>query len=217
MANSKAGRVCGAGSGGASRESLSLLSPRPRHRPNDTSLVGSRTNTGQVMKPIAKVGLVIGGYAGAALVALAAFAVYTAVTEGPDRQASAGMYAFADGVLFLGAFGVAAVPPTATALFFLRPHRAFWRALAVLAIAVAATALAATASYLEGRAGSIDSTLSDWSVYAVLRILAAPFLGVAFLLSGLFAPRWSFRVPLLFAAGVEGAVFLYIAVLWINA
>ena len=60
------------------------------------------------MKPAAKVTLILGGYVLAILVAFAVVSIYVAATSGPERQASSGMYAFGDSLLFLAVFGFAA-------------------------------------------------------------------------------------------------------------
>ena len=67
----------------------------------------------------AKLGLVIGGYLAACLVAGGAVYVYQLFTQGPASQASAGMYAFGDFILLVGVFGVLALFPTGLAPYFL--------------------------------------------------------------------------------------------------
>jgi len=64
-------------------------------------------------KPAAKLGIVAAGYVVALAIAALVTSVYVASTSGPDRQTYGGMYAFGDSVLFLGVFGVAAIPATA--------------------------------------------------------------------------------------------------------
>jgi hypothetical protein len=91
----------------------------------------------------AKVGIVAGGYALAFAIASLVLRVYSAATNGPDRQTYGGMVAFGDSLLFLGVLGVAAIPATAAALYFLRSRPGFWRVLSGAALAVAATALVA--------------------------------------------------------------------------
>jgi cell division protein FtsX len=68
---------------------------------------------------LAKLGLVIGGYAAACLVASGVVYVYQLLTQSAASQASAGMYAFGDLLLFVGVFGVLALFPTGLALYFL--------------------------------------------------------------------------------------------------
>jgi hypothetical protein len=86
------------------------------------------------MRAAAKFGLVAAGYVGAFVLAAGSVAIYAAWADSPDRQASSGMYAFGDSLLFLALFGLASVPPTVAGLFFLRPYHSFWRVLAIAAL-----------------------------------------------------------------------------------
>jgi hypothetical protein len=168
------------------------------------------------MRPLARVGLVLGGYVVAFVVASALVAVYVAATSGPDRQASSGMYGFGDDLLFLAVFGIAAVPASGAALFFLKPYRSFWLALSVAALGIAATGLAAVIGYVAARTADAPPLLQTWSALAVLRILVAPLFALSFLLSGLLAPNRSSRFALLLATVVEAAVFAYVAIIWFH-
>jgi hypothetical protein len=71
------------------------------------------------MNTLAKFGLVIGGYVAACLVASGAVYVHLLFTQGPIYQASSGMYAFGDLLLFIGVFGVLALFPTRLMVYFL--------------------------------------------------------------------------------------------------
>ena len=71
------------------------------------------------MSGSAKLSLVIGGYVTACLVASGAVYVNQLFTQDAATQASAGMYAFGDFILFVGVFGVLALIPTGLALYFL--------------------------------------------------------------------------------------------------
>jgi len=155
-----------------------------------------------------KLAVVAAGYAGAFLAALAIVALYVAATSGPDRQAYGGMYAFGDSLLFLGVFGVAAVPATGAGLYFLRPYVAFWRVLAVGAVTIAVTGLAALWVCVASRAAGASPALQSWSAFAVLRILVAPLVALAFLVSGAVAPRPA-RIALCGAMISEATVFIY--------
>ena len=75
------------------------------------------------MSKLRKLGLVIGGYVAACLLASGAVYVYQMLTDTAVAQSSSGMYAFGDLLLFLGMFGVLALFPTGLALYFL--FRAF--------------------------------------------------------------------------------------------
>jgi hypothetical protein len=66
-----------------------------------------------------KLGLVLGGYAAALLLAWGVVRLQGIVSSRPDQQASGGMSAFGDALLFLGVFVMAAIPPTAALLYFL--------------------------------------------------------------------------------------------------
>lgn len=158
----------------------------------------------------AKVGIVIGGYAGAVLIAVAVVAVQVALTSGPSGQASSGMFAFGDSVLFLAVLGIAAIPATCAALLFLRPHLLFWRILSVAALVTAATAVAAVIA-LAAQDVARDSVLHSFDFLAFLRIPLAPILAIAFCLAGLFAPNRSARVSLFVATVVEGSVMGIVA------
>jgi hypothetical protein len=125
-----------------------------------------------------------------------------------DRQASSGIYAFGDSLLFLAVFGLAAVIPTGAALYFLRPYRTFWVTISVLTLAIAATGLAAALDFTIPPSTS-GLSVSVWSALAPLRLLVAPLFALAFLLSTLFAPRGSVRIPLFAATVIETAAFAY--------
>src|SRR2546427_2875631 len=95
------------------------------------------------MKPFLKVGVVAIGYIAACLVASASVGIRLANTSGPAAQASSGMYAFGDALLFVAVFGVAALVPTGAALIFLRAYRPFWTVLSAFGLGVAVTGLTA--------------------------------------------------------------------------
>ncbi len=124
------------------------------------------------------------------------------------------MSAFGDSLLFLAVFVVAAVPATGAALFFLRPFSSFWLILSVVAPCVAITGLAALFVYVAAQTANAHSVLHSWSDLAVLRILATPLFGLAFLLSGLFAPSRPSRIVLLVATASEAVVFAGITFTW---
>ena len=77
------------------------------------------------LKPWVKLTIVVGGYALALLLGVAAVAVNMARTNEVHQSASGGMTAFGDALLFLAVFVVAAIPPTVAALFFIV---SWWRA-----------------------------------------------------------------------------------------
>ena len=71
------------------------------------------------MSKLTKLGLVIGGYVAACLLASGVVYVYELLTNTAAAQASSGMYAFGDLLLFVGMFGILALFPTGLALYFL--------------------------------------------------------------------------------------------------
>jgi hypothetical protein len=159
------------------------------------------------MRAAAKFGLVAAGYVAAFLIAAASVAINVAWTSAPDSQASSGMAAFGDSLLFLAVFGLAAVLPTAAGLFFLRPYDLFWQALAIAAVVIAATGLASLGVSVAARTAAAGAMIHSWSAFAVLRILVAPMIALASLVSGAFAPRRPARIALLAATVSEAIVF----------
>jgi hypothetical protein len=99
------------------------------------------------IKALVKFGVVLAGYVAAVLVASAAVAVRVANTSGPDADASAGMYAFGDGLLFIAVFSAVGLFPTGLALWFLRPYRWCWVVLSIGAVTITATALLAASAW----------------------------------------------------------------------
>lgn len=67
-----------------------------------------------------RAGIVAAGYVAAALGAFAVLAVYRAAGGNGGHDDGGGMRAFGDSLLFLAAFGVAAIPATGLAFLFLR-------------------------------------------------------------------------------------------------
>jgi hypothetical protein len=163
-----------------------------------------------------KCGTVLSGYALALLLAGVAVEIRLLHTQGSDAQASAGMYAFGDALLFIAVFSAAAAIPTGVALYFLRPCRWFWTALALAALAIA----------LSGVVGALicvvtvrlpiprESPLQYWAAFSVLRTLAAPLLAAVFVLSAILAPSRTARWVLAGAALSESAVAVYAVLQW---
>ena len=71
------------------------------------------------MSRLVKFSLVIGGYVAACLIASGVVYVWQLSTQNASAQASAGMYAGGDFLLFIAVFGVLALIPTALAVYFL--------------------------------------------------------------------------------------------------
>jgi len=165
------------------------------------------------MKPVLKGGVVAIGYAAAILIASTAVAIRVANTSGPDAQASSGMFAFGDALLFVAVFGVSALVPTGAALFFLRPYRHFWVVLSALSLGVAVTGVSAATLFAIGRHAE-PSPLVTWAALSVLRILVAPLLALAFLVSALMSPYRYPRLAFFGATVMEVAVSAYGGFVW---
>jgi hypothetical protein len=71
------------------------------------------------MSKLAKLSLVIAGYVLACLAAGGVVSIYQRFTQSAAAQASAGMSAFGDLLLFIFLFGVFALLPTGLGLYFL--------------------------------------------------------------------------------------------------
>jgi hypothetical protein len=95
------------------------------------------------MTNASRVAVVAGGYALAIVAAFGALFLRQLATSDPAAQASAGMYAFGDLVLFATVLIAFSVPPSAAALYFLRRYRAVWIGLATIAVIFAVIAVVA--------------------------------------------------------------------------
>jgi hypothetical protein len=165
------------------------------------------------MKPLRKVGVVAAGYIVAFLIASVAVGIRLANTSGPGAQASSGMNAFGDALLFVAVFGVAAVVPTGAALFFLRPYRQFWTVLSAFGLGVAVTGLPA-AGVFAIRMHAPASPIAAWEGLSMLRLLVAPLLALMFLVCIVVSPYRFARLAFLAATVMEAAVSTYAAFLW---
>ena len=167
------------------------------------------------MKLLGKVLVVGAGYAAAFLAACLAVHIRVLNTQGPDAQASAGMYAWGDAMLFGAVFGGVALFPTGLGLYFLRPLRVFWTILAIAALALAVTGpVCAVALELLRPLPNPPAFLQLFAGIGIFRALAAPLLAPAFLLCACLAPtrfpRWMF----LGATALEGVTAAYSLLHW---
>jgi hypothetical protein len=168
------------------------------------------------MRAVSKVWLVVGGYVLAGVVAWLVTALYIAVTPSVDRQAYGGMSAFGDSLLFLAVFGVAAVPVTGAALYFLRGWPRFWTVISVASLCVAVTAVAAVLAYVSWSPAAIGSARATWSAVAPIRILVAPLFTGLFALAAIFAPSRAARMRLMAAAVIEAVTFVCLLIVWMR-
>jgi hypothetical protein len=156
-----------------------------------------------------KFGIVFCGWLVAFAIAYAAVVVRQHATQGPDAQASAGMYAAGDAMLGTAVFGMIALLPIGLSLYWLRPIAWFWSVLAWGALGFALTGLGALAE-------------SHWAVYpanvwplfvAQARIALMPLTAAALLVCALFAPRVRHRWMLLGAVATDVTIFAGVIVL----
>lgn len=156
-----------------------------------------------------KTGIVLVGYVLAFLAALAATAIRVAFTSGPDAQASSGMYAGGDLLLFLGVFGSIALFPTGAALAFLRARPWFGPVLAGCAAAIAVSGVMAVYAYLvfAPRDAPVGALIA--SALAVLRLLGSPLVAVGQAGAAILAPSRGSRRVVLAALGVEVATLAF--------
>jgi hypothetical protein len=71
------------------------------------------------MSRLSKTGLVLGGYILACLIASGVVYVNGLFTQNAAAQASSGMYAFGDLILFIGVCGILTLAPTGLAIYFM--------------------------------------------------------------------------------------------------
>jgi hypothetical protein len=155
-----------------------------------------------------KLGMVLAGYAVALLVTFAICTVLALVRHADSpRDASGGMQAFGDMLLFLGLFGFLALFPTTLALYFLRPFEKFWNVFSAASLALAATG--PVAALMMGRAQKSPELGLLMGLFGLLKVLGAPVLGAGFLICAAFAPIRRPRWVLLAAAGIEFSVGAY--------
>ena len=165
--------------------------------------------------PLLKAFAVLAGYSAALFAASAAVYVRQLNTQGPDAQASAGMYAFGDSVVFVAVFGFVALFPTGLGLYFLRPVRTFWTILAIAALAVAATGPVSVAMIaLKSSLPNPPTFMVLCLFFGVMRMLGSPLLAAGFLLGGCLAPTRFARWALLGTTAVEGLVAAYAIFHW---
>lgn len=158
------------------------------------------------MSRISKVGIVLGGYAAALLVACTAFYARQLLAHYVAPQASSGMQAFGDLLFIAGLFAFLSLLPTALALYFLRPVEKFWVVLSIAALVLAATGPVAAATI---RSLASNPAFAYLGFFLLLRVLGAFLLGLGFLVCAVIAPVRRARLLLLVAAGIEGLVSAY--------
>ena len=172
------------------------------------------------MNKIVKIGLVIVGFILA--FAVASFAVYlNDLRTAQFQDQSSGMVAGGEMILFIGVFAFCSVFPTGLALFFLRSEEKFWNSISIFALGLALTGPAAEVYIFVVRILSFytHSWLALFSFIALLRVFGTFVLGFGFILFAFITTLKQARRRFLIAAGIEIALFLYVAVhflIWHN-
>jgi hypothetical protein len=157
-----------------------------------------------------KIGLVLAGYGAALIVASVGLVIRLRAEQGPEAQASSGMYAFGDLLFFLAVFGTLSLIPTGLALWFLRSHRRFWNILSAGTLVFATTGVVAVALYTLANAKVLTGTRwYAWAGLSVLRMIPAPGFAAACTLGAVLAPTRSARWSLITATAVETGVGAY--------
>lgn len=164
------------------------------------------------MKGPSKAALVALGYAAALALATGAVAAHVAMTDPND--ASGGMQAFGDALLFVAVFGTVSLVPTGAALYWLRQHQGFWNAVSLLGLLLALTGVAAAVLFTLGRQADTHTTLGAWAAFSVLRLLISPLSAMALGLAAVLARFATPRRLLLGAAVVEVLVSAYMGAMW---
>lgn len=154
------------------------------------------------MRVLTKVAAVFVGLVLAFAAAWIAVDVRQRAPQGPEAQASAGMYAFGDLVLGVTVFGGVALVPLALGLYWLRAVDKFWSALTWGAMLFALTGLVALAANMWNQSSS-----SSWMLLSHARIGIMPLSALALLTCAILAPRARHRWLLFAAAGTDGTVF----------
>ena len=167
------------------------------------------------MNKFVKIGIVIAGYILALIGAFVVTYIRELATQGTDVQASQGMFAFGQSMLFLLVFGVLALIPTVLAFYFLRSSEKFWNWFAVLSLAFSIMGLVvviANAVMNANDANTLSSFAAVLSLIGVLGVFGAPLLIIGFLILAVIAPSAHPRLLLLASAGLEILAELYILV-----
>jgi hypothetical protein len=173
-------------------------------------------NRPQIIRALAKCGVVLAGFVAAALIANAAVNARD-LRLSAQAQDAPGMFAWGDLILFLEAFGLGAIIPTVLALYFLRPIKQFWTVFSITAIAFAVTGLGA--ALVVALTAQLDHEPTQSFVRLLpaiggLREMMSPAAGVIFVLATLTAPTRRSRLVLLAAAVIESPIGLYSFFRW---
>lgn len=150
-------------------------------------------------RPIAKTGIVAGGFLAALAAACAAMNLRQTLNAADPAQ---GMQAFGDLILGVAVFSVLASIPAGLGLYWLRPLTRFWNILRVAALAYSATGVMALLISWPLRAA-----LGNWALLGDVRFALLPVTSIAWATCVLFAPATRLRWMFLGAVLLDGSLF----------
>lgn len=156
------------------------------------------------LRPAAKAGIVVGGFA----VALGiSWLVMTLRQHLNAADPSQGMQSFGDLILGVAVFSVLATVPAGVGLYWLRPVTRFWNVLMAVALSCSLTGLLALVV-----SGPLRMVLGNWAVLGDIRFALLPVTSLAWATCMLFAPAARLRWLLLGAALLDGGLFAVVIV-----
>ena len=165
------------------------------------------------MNKSVKIGIVTAGYIFACVAATIATYIQELTTRGTDAQASQGMFAFGQSILFMLVFGGLALMPTVLAFYFLRSSEKFWNGFAVLCLAFSIIGIIVVIANALINANILhiaESSAAVVSLFGVVGAFGAPILIIGFLVLAVIAPARRPRLLLLASAGLEVLGELYV-------
>jgi hypothetical protein len=153
-----------------------------------------------------KIGIVIGGYVVAIVVAMLAGWLYDAHMARMPYDTSGGMYAEGETLTALPVFFLVALVPTLVGLWFVRRHTGFWNLVAMGSLAFAAVSLAAVLVTMKLGAASPNLGLMLLTLLGLTQLLGVPLFFLAFGLFSFFAPTPLARRRLRIAVALEAVI-----------
>jgi hypothetical protein len=167
------------------------------------------------MSRLAKVAVVLAGYALAIAAGVVAAKIYDARVSALPYDTSGGMYAGGEMMSSLAAFLVVALVPTLLALWFLRNNHGFWNAVAILSLAFALVGLLAVLMPLVFRSADGHVSIMLLQLVGLSQLLGMPLWILSFALFAFLAPTLRARRKLLVAVGIEAVIGVCAAVHWL--
>ena len=166
------------------------------------------------MRPVAKAGVVVGGYVAALVASGVAGWWYDRRLAAMPYDTSGGMYAGGQLLTVLAVLFAASLPPTILALWWLRRHEKFWEAVAVTSLAFAAAGLVAVLSPLVMAQDSVRGWRALVELVRISQLLGVPLWTLALGLFAFLAPFRGARRKLIVAVGIELVIGVVACVHW---